>query len=442
VLTTPDKIRELQRKLYLKAKQETSFRFYLLYDKVYRMDILRHAYHLVKANKGAAGVDGVTFEAVEEKEGGEERYLEEIAQELREKRYKPMPIRRVKIPKPGGGERPLGIPTIKDRVVQMAVKIVIEPIFEADFQENSYGYRPKRDAHQALEDVAQNLLKGRTQVIDADLTKYFDTIPHDHLMNLVARRIVDKHILRLIKLWLKAPVVEEDGKGKKRITPNDKGTPQGGVLSPLLANIYLNVLDTIWKLKRVEERFEARLIRYADDLVVLCRKDAGRIMRGVEHHLETLGLTLNRDKTHIVEAAEEGFTFLGFTFQMKQNPKTGKWYPLTVPSKQAMARIREGIKGLTGSRMHALGTPEVIRRVNRVLQGWVNYFHYGNCVTALKQLRSHVEQRVRIYLRRRHRLPGQGFKRFPTRMFYAQLGLFKIPTSAPWKHPAKATGRR
>ena len=254
VLTTPEKIRELQRKLYLKAKREKSYRFYLLYDKVYRMDILRHAYRLVKANRGAAGVDGETFDAVEKKEGGVDRYLEEIALELREQRYKPMPIRRVKIPKPEGGERPLGIPTIKDRVVQMAVKLVIEPIFEADFQENSYGYRPRRNAHQALDDVAGQLLKGRTQVIDADLSKYFDTIPHDKLLALVARRIVDKHILSLVKLWLKAPVVEEDGKGKKRITPTDKGTPQGGVLSPLLANIYLNVLDTIWKVKRVEER--------------------------------------------------------------------------------------------------------------------------------------------------------------------------------------------
>ena len=242
MLETPENIRELQRKLYRKAKQEKEYRFYLLYDKVYRMDILSQAYKLIRANKGVPGIDGVTFESIEEMEGGEQRYLASIADELKNKIYKAMPVRRVYIPKADGSKRPLGIPTVKDRVVQMAVKIVIEPIFEADFQENSYGFRPKRDAHQAMNDVSLQLRSGKTQVIDADISKYFDTIPHDKLLNLVAKRIVDKNILKLIKMWLKAPVVEEDN-GKKKYKGNDKGMPQGGVISPLLANIYLDVLD-------------------------------------------------------------------------------------------------------------------------------------------------------------------------------------------------------
>jgi group II intron reverse transcriptase/maturase len=296
MLETPEKIRELQRKLYQKAKQEKEFRFYLLYDKVYRMDILDHAYKLVKANKGDCGVDGVTFESIEKMEGGEQGYLDSIAKELEEKVYKPMPVRSVYIPKTDGSRRPLGIPTIKDRMVQMAVKIIIEPIFEADFHENSYGFRPNKNAHQAVDNASYHLVKEKTQVIDVDISKYFDTIAHDRLLKLVAKRIVDKNILRLIKMWLKAPVVEEGEDGKKRYKGNDKGTPQGGVISPLLANIYLNVLDTVWKLKKVQERFGARLIRYADDFIVLTKSNTERILRGINAVFVIYRLVLTRRK--------------------------------------------------------------------------------------------------------------------------------------------------
>jgi len=442
MLETPEKIRELQRKLYQKAKQEKEFRFYLLYDKVYRMDILSHAYKLVRANKGASGVDGVSFESIEEIEGGKQRYLEGMAEELKDKTYKPMPVRRVYIPKADGSKRLLGIPTVKDRIAQMAVKIVIEPIFEADFQENSYGFRPKRDAHQAMNDVTCHLRYGKTQVIDADISKYFDKIPHDKLLKLIAKRIVDKNILRLIKMWLKASVVEEEN-GKKKYKGNDKGTPQGGVISPLLANIYLNVLDTIWKMKKVQERLEARLIRYADDFVVLCRGNTERILRGIQTVLGELGLTLNEDKTKVVDAGKDSFNFLGFTIGVKENPKTGKKFPMIIPSKKALRHIKMEIKNLTCRSNLVLPKEVVVNRLNGVVRGWVNYFYYGNCSNNLLGLKGYLEERIRTYLRRKHKKSRAcGYKDYPQRYMYKILGLYKIPTTAPWTQSAKATGRR
>lgn len=286
MLETPEAIQNFQRKLYQKAKQEKEFRFYLLYDKVYRADVLHHAWRLVKANKGAPGVDGVSFEAIEQGPEGLDGYLKTLSQELRNHTYRAQPVRRVYIPKAHGDKRPLGIPTVKDRIVQMAAKMVMEPIFEADFQDFSYGFRPGRSAHQAINDVTYQLQRGRTQVIDADLSQYFDTIPHDKLLQEVAKRIVDKYILRLIKMWLKAPIVEEQPDGKKQVHRNDKGTPQGGVISPLLANIYLNILDTLWKVKEVESRMEARLVRYADDWVVTCRGKADKLLARIQQRLE------------------------------------------------------------------------------------------------------------------------------------------------------------
>jgi len=440
VLKTPDNIRELQRKLYRKAKQEKEYRFYLLYDKVYRVDILNHAYRLVKANKGAPGIDGETFDSIEEKEGGAEKYLEEIAGELKRKDYKPQAVRRVYIPKAAGGKRPLGIPVIKDRVVQMAVKIVIEPIFEADFQNNSYGFRPKRSAHQAVEDVSNHLFKGKTDVIDADISKYFDTIPHDRLMQMVAKRIVDKQILRLIKMWLKAPIIEEREDGKKEYKGNGKGTPQGGVISPLLANIYLNFLDTLWVVKKVQERLGARLVRYADDCVILCSGNADRIRKGIKMVFDDLGLALNEEKTRVVDARQEMFHFLGFNIGMKRGRKTGKMYPHIEPSPKALKHVRAEIKQLTTERFSATPTEVVIRRVNEVARGWVGYFRYGNCTKAMLSLRYYLGYRMRIYLRRKHHYHSLGYKAYPNRYYYDSLGLYEVPTKAPWAQNVKAVG--
>jgi RNA-directed DNA polymerase len=440
VLKTPEKIRELQRKLYRKAKQEKEYRFYLLYDKIYRMDILSHAYRLARANKGAPGIDGETFDSIEEREGGVEKYLEKIAGELKRKDYKPQAVRRVYIPKAAGGKRPLGIPVIKDRIVQMAVKIVIEPIFEADFQDSSYGFRPKRNAHQAVEDVRNHLLEGKTEVIDADISKYFDTIPHDKLMQLVAKRIVDKNILKLIKMWLKAPIVEEREDGKKEYKGNEKGTPQGGIISPLLANIYLNVLDTLWVDKKVEERMGARLIRYADDSVILCRGNTDRILKGVRRVFDNLGLKLNEEKTHVVDARRESFNFLGFSIGMRRGRKTGRMYPHIEPSKKALKHVRAEIKQLTTERFSATPTEVVIRRVNEVARGWVGYFRFGNCTKAMSYLRYYLGYRMRIYIRRKHHYHSLGYRAYPDRYYYDSLGLYEVPTKAPWVQNVKVTG--
>ncbi len=384
----------------------------------------------------------MTFESIEEREGGAERYLEQIAEELKGKSYKPMPVRRVYIPKPDGKQRPLGILTIKDRVVQMAVKLVIEPIFEADFEENSYGFRPKRNAHQAMDDVSLQLRMGKTQVIDADISQYFDTIPHDRLLGLVAKRIVDKNILRLIKLWLKAPVVEEGKDGKKKTEGNPKGTPQGGVISPLLANIYLHVLDRIWKEKKVEERFKTRMIRYADDVVVLCQGNTEKVLKGIKTVLKDLELSLNEEKTRVIDAKTERFNFLGFTVEVKRNPRTGKRFPLITPSREAMVEVKAAIKALTCRKNLRFPKEVVIRKLNEQVRGWVGYFYYGNCSRDLTKLNNYLDERVRIYLRRKHAKKSRGYKEYPYRYLYDNLRLYKIPTTAPWTQTAKASERR
>jgi RNA-directed DNA polymerase len=437
MLTTPEKIRTLQRKLYCKAKNEPACRFHALYDKVYRADILSHAYNLVRANKGSAGIDGVTFEAIEGGEGVA-AFLEELKEALRNKTYQPDPVKRVMIPKKDGSHRPLGIPTIRDRVAQMAVKLVIEPIFEADFCETSYGFRPKKSAHDAVDAVAYAIFTGHTEVIDADLSKYFDTIPHANLMAVVAERICDGAMLHIIQMWLKAPVVEVDKEGTKRNIGggkgNRKGTPQGGVISPLLSNLYLHILDRIWERRQLAQRLEARIVRYADDIMILCRRQPDETMMVLRKILERLGLTLNEAKTKIVNAYEGKFDFLGFTIRMERGRKTGNYYPHVQPSKKSLQSIKDRVTDLTQRERTIMPLDWIVNEVNATVRGWVGYFHYRNCSQTLTRLRYHVEQRMITHLRKRHKVRDRktGCARFKPRALYEKYGLYKVPTTAAW----------
>jgi RNA-directed DNA polymerase len=429
-LTTPSKIRELQIKLYRKAKNEPGYRFYMLYDKIYREDILLHAYERARANKGAPGVDGQTFEQIESEGVGE--WLTGIREELRNKTYKPQPVRRVMIPKPGGGERPLGIPTIRDRVVQTAVKLLIEPIFEADFEPNAYGYRPKRSAHDAIQEVHKLICEGYTDVVDADLSKYFDTIPHSGLLQCVARRIVDKHMLHLLKMWLKVPVEEKDEKGKRRLTggkDNDRGTPQGGVVSPLLANLYMNRMLKGWANTKRGEQYRAKLVNFADDFVILSRGNAKESLEWTRGVVAKLGLTLNEAKTSIKEARKESFNFLGYTFGPHRYDKDGHWYLGASPSKKAVARIKENVGDLLVP--SNVGTwSEVRDRLNQKLRGWSAYFSYGTRKRAHQAVDNYVAERVRHFLRRRHKVPSRGTTRFSFKAVFGELGVFQLSRAA------------
>lgn len=437
MLTTPENIRTLQRKLYRKAKQEPACRFHALYDKVYRADILCHAYNLVRANKGSAGIDGVTFEVIEEGEGAA-AWIAKLEEALRNRTYKPSPVKRVMIPKKDGKKRPLGIPTVRDRVAQMAAKLVIEPIFEADFCKTSYGFRPKKSAHDAVDDVTYALNTGYTEVIDADLSKYFDTIPHAKLMVVVAERICDGAVLHLIQMWLKAPVMEMDKDGTKRNIGggkgNREGTPQGGVISPLLANLYLHILDRIWERRHLQRRLGARIVRYADDIVILCRRNTDKVMTELLRILERLGLTLNETKTKVVNAYEGKVDFLGFTIWMGKGRKSGRRYPHVQPSKKSLQTIKDEVTRLTGRERAIRPLAWVVKEVNATVRGWVGYFHYRNCSKTLGLVRHHVEQRLITHLRKRHKVRDRkaGHVRFPNRALYEKYGLYKVPTSAVW----------
>ena len=435
----PDRVERLRKKLYEKAKREPDYRFYTLYDKVCWPETLDQAYRQAKANAGAAGVDGVRFEDIETY--GVERWLAELRQELVEETYRPQPVRRVMIPKPGGGQRPLGIPTIRDRVVQTAVVLILEPIFEADFEDNVYAYRPERSAHDALAEVRKRLYGGQQHVVDADVTKYFDTIPHAELLQSVARRVADGKILRLLKLWLKSPVEERDERGNRRLTGGKKskrGTPQGGVISPLLANVYINRLLRHWRKTGASERL-GQIVSYADDFVILCasRRQVEESLALVSRWLEKLGLAIHPTKTRLCQAREEPFDFLGYTFGPTRHWQTGKRILSARPSKKAQKRLKEKINTLL-YRGNPTPWPMLRDRLNRLLSGWAEYFSFGYTGEADNAVNQHVLERVRRFLCRRHKLRVSGTSRFGSVEVYGKMGVVDLHQMRLKRRPVHA----
>lgn len=436
-LTTPSSVQKLQTALHAKAKAEPGFRFYLLYDKVYRADILAYAYRCCKANQGAAGVDEQAFADVEAY--GVERWLGELAQALREENYRPEAVRRVYLKKPNGKLRPLGIPTLRDRVCQTAARLVLEPIFEADLPSEQYAYRAGCNALDAVKDVHRLINTGHREVVDADVSGYFDSIPHVELMPSVARRVVDRRLLHLIKMWLEAPVEETDARGRKQRTTENRdgkrGVPQGAPISPLLANLYMRRFILGWQRSSLAKQLDARIVNYADDLVICCTYGAEDALEGLRRIMGKLKLTVNEEKTRTCRVPDETFEFLGYTFGRCYSPKTGRAYVGTKPSKTSIHRLVESIRAETDRRTFQLEATQLVERINRKLRGWANYFCLGPVTPAYRALDAYTTARLRQWLCGKHQVRGRGIQRYPDQYLYERLSLIRLPLqtrSLPW----------
>jgi RNA-directed DNA polymerase len=427
-LTPPPTVQKLQTALHTKAKGSPDYRFYALYDKVYRRDVLEEAYARCRANGGAPGVDGQTFEDIEAY--GRDRWLDELADDLKKRTYSPQPVRRVYIPKPDGKQRPLGIPCIKDRVAQMATVLVLEPIFEADLEPEQYGYRPGRSALDAVRQVERLVRSGHTEVVDGDLSGYFDAIPHAELMKSLSRRISDRFVLKLIKMWLEAPVEETDARGHRHRTTRNKdegrGSPQGSPISPLLSNIYMRRFVKGWKTGGHERRLKARIVNYADDFVICCRGTADDAMAVMQGMMSKLKLTVNETKTRLCRLPEESFDFLGYTIGRCYSPRTGEAYIGPRPSRKSIVRLCRSIGELTERRWTSRQVDFQVAQINRKLKGWASYFRLGTVQQAYRLVDNHVRYRLRRWLKAKYKVRGPGKTRFPKGYLYETLGLHSL----------------